>query len=56
MSEEMNLDESVTVSVGITIVTSGKVTFDDIYQEADKQLYCSKRKSKNCYTISEVKF
>ncbi len=56
MSEEMNLDENVTVSVGITIVTSGKVTFDDIYQEADKQLYCSKRKSKNCYTVSEVQY
>ena len=51
----MKLHDNVTVSIGAVIVTDGDVSFDKIYQEADKQLYCSKRKSKNCYTVSEVR-
>ena len=52
---DMKLHDNVTVSIGAVIVTDGDVSFDKIYQEADKQLYCSKRKSKNCYTVSEVR-
>lgn len=52
---DMKLHDNVTVSIGAVIVTDGDVSFDKIYQEADKQLYCSKRKLKNCYTVSEVR-
>lgn len=46
-------DLTVNCSIGISIAQSNKVTFEQIYQEADAALYQVKRSGKGMYTIYE---
>lgn len=44
---------SVTVSLGLKSISDSKVTFSELYREADKALYLSKENGRNQTTISK---
>lgn len=41
----------VTLSMGITILNQGDLSFEDVYERADANLYLSKRNGRDCITV-----
>lgn len=41
----------VTLSMGITILNQGDLSFEDVYERADANLYLSKRSGRDCITV-----
>jgi diguanylate cyclase (GGDEF)-like protein len=42
---------SVTLSMGITVLNKGDLSFEDVYERADANLYLSKRSGRDCITV-----
>ena len=51
--EFQNQKISLTVSIGVTIACQGLCTIDEVLRQADKALYKSKARGRNCTTIYE---
>ncbi len=47
-----NEDVTVSCSVGVAFAPVSGVKFYELYKIADKMLYCTKEKGKNCYSIA----
>ncbi len=51
--DEFGEKTNVSISIGVAVAPEGGVTFEDLYRNADRALYVSKKKGKNTYSIYE---
>ncbi len=51
-----NYDYKISGSIGIALYPNHSTNFEDLYKCADKALYQSKKRGKDCYTVYETDF